>query len=200
MNGGNGKCAKLYEDFGNVHTESFKEWWSEGGRSVHLFAEPPTPSIRLLESGATTESDGNKLHLEIPMNLPINHLCTVFRKMVSEQQRKQGRGKRGVRANQETQARYKVAGKVDLNFLENALRLWDYRQAHPELTLWQVAQFSGVAPSKDWIRDKPEKKDLDRAAKMNRLNASASRMLKKAGNIIRYVGRGKFPVSTTKSD
>src|SRR5262249_33685606 len=42
-NGGKGKFAKLYADFGNVHDVSFKDWWMKEDRGAELFAEPFLP-------------------------------------------------------------------------------------------------------------------------------------------------------------
>ena len=42
--GGKGKYAKLYDDFGNVHECSFREWWTKDDRGARLFSEPPLPS------------------------------------------------------------------------------------------------------------------------------------------------------------
>ena len=54
-NGGNGKYAELYADFGNVHEGTFKEWWTKDGRGARLFAEPPLPN-----SVAALTSEGNR--------------------------------------------------------------------------------------------------------------------------------------------
>ena len=35
-NGGKGKYADLYADFGNVYGLSFKEWWTKGGRGARF--------------------------------------------------------------------------------------------------------------------------------------------------------------------
>ena len=54
-NGGDGKYAELYADFGNVHEATFKEWWTKDGRGARLFAEPPLPN-----SVAALTSEGNR--------------------------------------------------------------------------------------------------------------------------------------------
>jgi hypothetical protein len=81
-NGGKGKCAKLYEDFGDVRGESFKDWWLEGGRNVRCFAEPPAATIQVIAPDSVTEhvSDGVLL-IAVPLNLPMKHLTTRFRKL-----------------------------------------------------------------------------------------------------------------------
>jgi hypothetical protein len=191
-NEGKGKCAKLYEDFGNIYTKSFKEWWSVNGRAVHLFAEPATPSIQLLDVGTVVQAMNGKLVMEVPLNLPIAHLTKSFKTILA----KHHKGKRGIRANQNSQARYTVSGKVDLSFLEAALRVWDYRNAHPELPLWRIAQDTRVVPAKHWV--KLTDTQAESADKRNLLTATASRYFKKASMMIANVGCGRFPVSTSR--
>jgi hypothetical protein len=194
LNGGKGKCAKLYDDFGDVFTVDFKTWWSEGGRAVHLFAEPAQPSIQLLEDAAPFDTTSKEsLVLAVPLNLPINFLCAAFRKIVS----KHHTGKRGVRANQASQARYKVSGKVDLNFLEAALKVWDYRQANPDVPLWKLAQDVRLVEAKRWVQAKDT--HFESADKRNVMTATASRHFRKAAAMIKNVGTGQFPASSLQN-
>lgn len=193
--GGIGKCADLYEDFGNVFTADFKTWWSEGGRAVHLFAEPEKPSVRILKDGVVVDtSTSNSLVLDIPLSLPITFISQTFNRILA----KHHQGKRGIRANLSTQAKYKVHGKVAVVFLNEALLVWDYRQKNPDLPLWRIAQDTKIVPSKHWVRD--DDPPSTSVAKRNLLTATASRHYKKAANMIANVGKGKFPVATAKSD
>jgi hypothetical protein len=193
LNGGKGKCAKLYDDFGDVFTRDFKTWWSESGRAVHLFAEPAQPSIQLLEGAAPFDTTSKEsLVLAVPLNLPINFLCQAFRKIVT----KHHNGKRGLRANQASQARFKVSGKVDLNFLETALKVWDYRQENPKVPLWRVAQDLRIIEAKHWVRAGDSQ--AVSADKRNVMTATAGRHYKKARTMIANVGRGAFPVAAVK--
>lgn len=190
--GGKGKCAKLYDDFGDVFEVDFKTWWSSG-KGVHLFAEPPKPSIRVIPKGEAVDSAGDgSLLIEVPLNLPITFLCHAFRKIVT----KRHKGLRGVRANLATQARFVVSGKVDLYFLETALRVWDFRQENPNIPFWKVAQELRIAASKHWVR--ADEKFEHTVHKRNLLTATAYRYHKKAAAIIENVAKGKFPVSSAK--
>jgi hypothetical protein len=194
QNGGKGKCSKLYADFGDVFVGDFKTWWSDGSRVVNLFAEPPTPSIRLLTDAVTPSVTNNgSLVLDVPLSLPINFLCQEFRKLVT----KHHKGKRGVRANQSSQANYRVTGKVDLNFLETALKVWDYRQANPEVPLWKLAQELRIVEAKHWVRA-GDSQGVS-ADKRNLMAATASRFNGKAAMMIANVGKGKFPISSASN-
>lgn len=192
LNGGKGKCAKLYEDFGDVHTEDFKTWWSVRGRSVHLFAEPPTPTIQLIRDASEIGLPRtNAIILHVPLNLPMTHLYSEFKKVL----KKHHSGKRGKRANLSSGARYKVNGKYDQNFLQDALLVWDYKQAHPEKKFWEVAQDTKIVPKSEWVDD-GDSNNL-KLSKKNYTTAVASRLYRKATNIITNVAKGKFPVSKT---
>ncbi len=187
---GKGKCAKLYEDFGDVRNGDFKSWWTEGSRNIRCFAEPPTPTVQSVKEGIIAEIvSSDVLVLSVPLNLPLKHLATEFRKIVS----KHHTGKRGIRASSKSQARYPVSGKVDLAFLEDALRVWDARQAEPTKPLWKIAQDLQIVPSKHWVREEDSTRVA--AAKKNVMAATTSRLLKKAVAIIENVGTGRFPDS-----
>jgi len=64
-------------------------------RGAQLFAEPPTPTIQVVSGDALVlgSRDHRSLVLEVPLNLPINHLVQKFREIVS----KHHEGKKGHR-------------------------------------------------------------------------------------------------------
>lgn len=201
---GKGKCAKLYEDFGDIHAEDFKTWWATGDRGASLFAEPPTPSIQVIQpdSGVLGTTGNRSLVLEVPLDLPINYLVARFRKIVSTHHG----GKKGLRQSSKSQARYRVHGKVDVAFLETALLVWDQQRANPTKPLWQIAHELRVISVEHRLtaveldakyrhsvkrNDSPEVQD-----KKNLHAATASRYLKKAEAMIANVGKGIFPKSS----
>jgi len=57
-NAGNGKYAKLYADFGNVHGVTFKEWWTKHARGARLFSEPPLPTSVIALDPQVSEPSG----------------------------------------------------------------------------------------------------------------------------------------------
>lgn len=204
LSGGKGKCAKLYEDFGDIHAVGFKTWWATGDRGAILFAEPPTPSIQVIhpDSGVLGTTGNRSLVLEVPLDLPINYLVARFRKIVSMHHG----GKKGLRHSSKSQARYQVHGKVDVAFLDTALLVWDERQANPKKPLWQIAHdlrvisvehrlTAGELNTKDSHsarrHDSPVVQD-----KKNLHAATASRYLKKAEAMIANAGKGVFPKSS----
>lgn len=193
-NGGKGKCAALYKDFGDVFGTDFKTWWTKGDRGAQLFAEPPTPSIRVIDEGIVLSSPNtNSLVLEVPLNLPINFLVKRFREIVS----KRHSGKRGVKVSATTQAKYPVTtGRIDVRHLEVALKVWDARQAEPKKPLWKIATELRLSPANNVLSNDSPK---IAAAKRNTLTATASRYIRKAEAMIANVGKGEFPKSFCKS-
>jgi hypothetical protein len=191
--GGKGKCAKLYVDFGDVRTSDFREWWLHGGRAVHCFAEPATPTIQELRDGNVADIQNTEcLVLSVPLNLPITHLRQEFTKVL--QRHHKNKNKRGVRANLSSKARYTVQGKVDRKFLENALKVWDARQTEPKKSWWRIALDSKIIRDDDLVREL-DSTGVDTMMK-NVLAATASRLYRKADAIINNTAKGLFPVST----
>jgi hypothetical protein len=187
--GGKGKSSKVYEHFGDVTKLDFKRWWSEDDRGARLFAEPPNPSIKVVPPEAVQQGGfqrENTLVLEVPLNLPINYLIRNFRDVVS----KRHGGKRGKRQSLSSKAMFQVTGKVDVGFLETALMVWDARNAEPKKPLWQIAQDLRLAGIHKILVSDTQAVIAD---KKNVLAATASRHYRKATEMIRRTGEGRFP-------
>lgn len=189
LNSGKGKCSKLYEHFGDVHAMNFKEWWTKDDRGGILFAEPPTPTIRLIDPEITKQGGfqrENTIVLQVPLDLPINFLVRNFRDVLS----KQHKGKRGKRQSASSRALFQAKGKIDVAFLEIALMVWDAKTANPKKPLWEIAQELGIAGvHKIKSGDSP----AVIADKKNILAATASRYYRKACLMIKRTGEGTFP-------
>lgn len=167
----------------------FKEWWFDDDRGARLFAEPPTPTIRVVSS-EDVEHGGlqkeNTLVLEVPLDLPINYLVRNFREVVS----KRHTGKRGKRQLLSSKAMFQATGKIDVGFLEIALMVWDTKSNDKKKPLWQIAQDLGIAGAHKIVTgDSP----AVIADKKNILAATASRYFRKADEMINRTGEGRFP-------
>jgi hypothetical protein len=186
---GKGKCSAVYQHFGDPSDKTFKEWWTENNRGAFLFAEPVTPPIwvvppEMVEQGGFQRE--NTLILQVPLDLPINFLVKNFREVVS----KRHTGKRGKRQNQSSRALYQAKGKIDVAFLEIALMVWDQKRADPKKPLWQVSQDLGIGGTN---RLQPSDTTAMITDKKNVLAATASRYYRKATEMIKRTGEGKFP-------
>ncbi|MCZ8018668.1 hypothetical protein [Novosphingobium sp.] len=191
---GKGKYAKLFQDFGNVHAQEFKEWWTAkvdgGNRGRHLFAEPPAPAtVKALSKAEVLElfdvgGESQVLLVSIPMNYSRREISKRLGKVIRENH---GR-KRGEKRLSVSKARYPLLSIPDIDSLEKTLRVFTIRRDNPKMPLWEVARKAKVGSRSSYASAET---DADvRAA----LTAAASRKLRHAELIIEGVGRGVFPV------
>lgn len=194
--GGKGKLSNLYADFDDVRGDDFKAWWTNGDRGARLFAEPlAEDGVRVLQMGEVFTGDTKTLVVSFPLNLPKKFLEKRFRAILATQHM----GKRGHQHAKKSQAKYQFNGQPNLEGLELTLAVYDFRSAHPEMTLWEI----GNALPKFMVAQKIKPSDKDSTDKRNVLAASVSRYLRKAKSYIEATGRGCFlsgpPSDTPKS-
>ena len=190
--GGKGKCAKLYQDFGDVFSVDFRTWFNKDDRGPRLFAEPHIPDMKVVTLDTAKERmTEHTILVTVPLNLTQAHLLKTFRSILN----KHHKGKRGERVKQTSQAKYQLVGKEDTAFLETALAVWDLRQARPDLALWQIANETRCVKREHLVRDEDREKGLkgELTLKKNVLAATASRYIRKAEAMIANVGQGRFP-------
>jgi len=186
--GGAGPLADLYADFGDVRGDDFKAWWTEGGRGVQLFAEPPSASVEILQSGALAPDASAFLTLALPKNLPKRYLLRRVRELLAMKENHPGaRGKQHARMSK---AKYQVKGQPNLAGLALLLRVYDFRMANPHLKLWEI----GDQLPRFMVGHKIASTDThaEGVDKRNVLAASVSRYLKKADLIIRATSLGEL--------
>lgn len=194
--GGKGKYAKLYRDFGDVHVCGFKQWWTQNDRGARLFAEPAIPQtvVHLTKDDLATfclEWDGeNVLVFAAPIFLPKR----AIQKSIARLLKKHHPRKRGERTIKESRALYPFSSQFSFTSLSRALEVYDLKKSHPELKLWEVAQRF------DFITNltKEEMEGRGRTAavaigKKNTMSVAVSRKLKLARRVIDGVGKGVFP-------
>ncbi len=188
--GGRGRYAALYQDFGDVHAADFRTWWADGNRGARLFAEPViTREVRLLsaEELISVEHDPNVAFVQMPLNLPKRYLKQAFAKLLL----KHHKGRRGVRQARNSQARYPVHGQPNVPALQITLQVYDFRHAHPELTLWQIGEQLRLFQLEQLVADGDTR--LTIANKRSIMAATVSRYLRKAQAMIDNVAEGRFP-------
>ena len=186
--GGTGELAELYADFGDVRGNDFKAWWTDGGRGVRLFAEPPTANIEVLESGAATPYEAEYLTLALPKNLPKRYLLRRVRELLAKEENHPGaRGKQHARMSK---AKYQVKGQPNLAGLALLLRVYDFRAANPQLTLWQVGDLLPRFMLGNKIKSTDTHAEI--VNKRNVLSASVARYLKKAELRVENTSNGLF--------
>jgi hypothetical protein len=186
--GGSGELAGLYADFGDVSGDDFKAWWTDGGRGVRLFAEPPSANVEILQSGAAAPDTSEFLTLSLPKNLPKRYLMRRVKELLAKEENHPGaRGKQHARMSK---ARYQVKGQPNLAGLALTLRVHDFRMANQHLKLWEV----GNQLPRFMLGNKISASDThaEIVNKRNVLSASVARYVKKAETMIYKTRLGSF--------
>ena len=185
---GQGKLSCLYADFGDVRGDDFKAWWSEDGRGVKVFAEPRAEdSIRVLAEGERALSIEETLTISLPLSLPKRFIERRFRELLAQSHQ----GKRGIQLAKQSKAKYKIQGQINIPAIKQALEVYDYWVANPQLKLWEI----GNQLPKFQIVMKIKKGDTPASIthSKNVLAATVSRYLRRVKESITSTNQGLFP-------
>ena len=170
QNGGRGPKEELYQDFGDVHSGSFRDWWISRGRE--LFREPPAEGVKLSQF---TEDSRNRLSITVPLTGDLERTLAEIRAIIQPAFQAY-RLKVGP-----SQAKYPVATKPVLSSLHKLYRIHRAHIEHPELKLWEISERLGITTS---------------AQPKETQSSTISRSLKLVEFLITQVGNGFFPVTT----
>lgn len=185
-NEGKGKCAKVYKDFGDIRTKTFKRWWLDGNRGAELFAELPVEeTVRVLKEGEKALSDDEFLTISLPKKFPIKMLEKRFKELLKQNRKR----KKGMTLARESNARYRFSGQPNIEALRTALRVYDFARDNPGLKLWEI----GNKMPKFQMANKTNPNDLDFDDKKNRLGATVKRYLTRVEGRLKSVALGQFP-------
>lgn len=194
--GGKGKLAQLYADFGDVRSESFKEWWKE--RGVTLFAEKPLPQS-LTKINSKDEWDDawgeGVMVVAVPMSMSKRYIYSRFIALV----KKHHTAKRGRTAEQwiKSTAKYTINRNHTIDNLRTTYTVYMEYVAnsklpkHEKLTVWQLGDKLKIV--KNATVAKNELIGRTEIERRNILAASVGRYVKQAKKIIAATAEGKFP-------
>jgi hypothetical protein len=185
--GGKGKFAKLYKDFGDIHSADFKSWWQKNNLGVTLFAEVLPPEFKVIVDPADVHRSDKTIYLQVSLDLPKRFLSSQFQKILN----KHHSGTRGRRTNRYSTAKYPVTGHVDTDALQKCLRVYDMKNANPKMRWWEVAQKSNATRNTQVIKSGDTPAEI--TSKKLVLSNTAVRLYKKAVLIIEGVGNAEFP-------
>lgn len=198
-NGGSGKLAELYEDFGDVRSEDFHKWWTEDNRGARLFAEQYRPLFQL---NAATEWDSswdssNMLVVAVPLQNGVSKrdIQKAFASLLKTKH-KAKRGRSTTKWTSST-AKYPISRNYTIESLRLTLSVYDEYMKNQKLkksqqkTLWEIGVDIRLVSSA-----MPNAKDdkVDNYEKRNLMAASVSRYLRRAKAIVEGVALGKFPL------
>ncbi len=200
--GGSGRLASLYAEFGDVREDNFHKWWTTGQRGVHLFAErkleAPFGELTSLDQWNPAWKKKDVMIVAVPLRESNRRLKGKFAKLLdSRLQRKRGRPEL---AKVTQTSRYPLARNYTVQNLERTLEaydLWLANQALPKSerkTLWEI----GVEMrfNREASRQAMSKTSAERLLGRNMLGAHVKRYVSQAQEIIKNVENGVFPVST----
>lgn len=138
-NRGKGPLKALYENFGDVRGESFKEWWHQEvngeQRGAFLFANKGAEdSIRVLSHGERAVRNDEALTISLPLNLPKRFLERRVLQLIKEHHK----GERGHQYARKSDAKYKVQGQPNVPALALGMQIYQYKLQHPDYPLWKI--------------------------------------------------------------
>jgi hypothetical protein len=188
---GNGPCASLYEDFGDVRPDDFKAWWIKDWRGARLFAEPALPEKeRILHPGDPIPPPEEAFSVCFPLSLSKEFMERSFKQMLKKLEYHQGRV--GFQDSKRSRAKYQVQGNSTVPSLRKGVLIYELHLESPELKLWEIGNcIAGVCDDqKITVKGSGLSADVD-AKKI--LAAAVSRYLKKTKRSIERTGQGMFP-------
>jgi hypothetical protein len=198
-NGGNGELSELYQSFGVVLNDNFKEWWTKDGRGFRLFAEEPQAQ-RMKKLNSPSEwnekwTDDNVLVVVAPLSMTSKELKGTFSKMLKKWH-KGVRGRKSLNDVGASTAKFPLHRYVSIHTLRKQLSVYDAvianKSADKKLTLAQIGKkLKLVEDAMPLATD-----DKDTAEdKRNVMTSSVSRYYREASRIIANTAKGQFPNS-----
>lgn len=176
--------------FGLLTEAGFLRWWIARGRI--LFCEPIQKGVRALADRELYDGvslpPGEKTHLSNPsifLQIPVHQ---DFDKSIEEVRAFLRQAKERQRTETQDEALFPVFTKPVLTALEKTYQAMVLRNRNPEMPLADIAVSAGLAARTD---------NTDPATRSANASA-ASRALKQASYLTKWVSKGVFPV-TSKS-
>ena len=197
LNNGRGEFSHLYKDFGDVHSPSFREWWSYQDSGAKLFAEPSKPiGLGFIDPKNLAEitpyiETGSVGLLTIPMTMDKKSIIIRFERLIRKIHPRQ----RGQRYIMDSHARYPIVAQYTVFSLKKILEAYDLKYGGANLKLWEIGQKLrlGDTLTKDELHYERGKLTPTIKNKQNQLSVAASKKIKLAQSIISGVGQGVFP-------
>jgi hypothetical protein len=200
INAGSGELAALYADFGDLRSDSFREWWgAPQNRGEYLFAEQPVDfSVKKLDEAVSTPLQTKMNVMLIAVNMELGRRFLQKRFVTLLQKEHQGKRGRISLGDTASSAKYPLHRNFSAYNLKEMLRTYDAvaaNEALPKsqrLKLWQVGESLSLVPTA-----MPKKWDsvYETRHKHNTMTMTVSRYTKHALAIIQNTARGQFPNS-----
>lgn len=191
-NGGKGKLASLYADFGDIPAHPFSTWYMKHGRKI--FGETkPFKKVQSVETNRELEElrlkqDG--LILQIPLTIRKQTVMRQIGKFLKEVYE----GRDIDIWMKSTAKRQIVKSKIRMSTVETLLKVYELRNKHLTASLNEIGQMARIDP--DILKRDTTGQDLNDCLVRRRMTIAVSRYLKQAKNLIANAERGVFPSLT----
>ena len=199
-NGGIGRLADLYKDFGDVRDKEFRVWWQEERRGATLFGEQQLETkFHEMDSASDWRPEWTKekvMVVAFPLVVGKRKLIGEIRKLLDK--RHAGKQGRPALSKVESTAKYKLSRNYTTANLETALDvydLWIVNNAKPkaeQIKQWEIGV--ELKLNKLAVKDAYSSLKQDRAVSRNLLGALVKRYLTQAQKTIKSLEEGVFPV------
>lgn len=192
---GQGECAAIYEDFGNVHQTNFKDWWNE---KIILFSEPKQGYKMMIAKSAADIAPFDSeevLNLIVPLNRTQRSLKKSFANLVLSRIEK---GKRGVSV-EESKAKYRLSGKWHIEALATAYRVYTLKKQSETAGIkivWADIAIAAKLPMSHTLKGASKKATSDIRRTLTIL---AKRHYDRAEEYIKSAASQSFPYTPSKS-
>jgi hypothetical protein len=192
-NGGKGKLAPLYADFGDVYELEFRLWWGRLKRGAYLFGENEiTDRIQTfasVEKCAEHLQNPSILLAAIPINTPKSKLIKSFKVLLKKNHKTQ-KGRPKVVSN----SKYPFCAVPNSLALEQTLTVYDAWKE--SLKKGERKTLADIGIELRLVKEfLPNAKDTPKeiATKRNKMSATVSRYISDAQAIIANTSLGRFP-------
>ena len=195
---GKGKLSSLYEDFGDVRDDDFREWWGRKlNKGAYLFGERSLDFyVKRLGSKDEWDSDWTDDNVAVvAINLKMKSKRDIqkyFARLLKEIKPE----KRGKKAVPESSALYQLCRNVTQQNLQVMLSIYDSVEHNATLpkdqrrTLWQIGEEFRLVRT---AMTKPTDSRYDAQIKRHVMSNTVTRYFKRAKKIIDNTSLGRFP-------
>lgn len=201
-NGGKGRLARLYKDFGDVRDDDFPSWWGRSTqRGQELFSEDSV-DVRVLKLNSKEDwdddwQDSNVIVAAINLNIGKRDLQRMFANLLKKEH-KGKRGRKTFKAMKST-AKYPLYRNYSRQNLMIMLAVYDAWYENNQLPKSERKPLWEIGDELRLVRDAishPSDDKVDRTAKHNIMTATVCRYVKNAKAIIANTAKGEFPNSS----
>ncbi len=203
---GSANLKKLYQDFGDIHSMTFQQWWGEKNkrfgvysRGAYLFAEQTDYVVREITNTDDLFIDDSVMNVQIPLSMSKREISKLFHTLLRNKHK--GTVGRRKSAHEHSTAIYKIQGRVELDALKKCLMVYDaYEQnrlirnnkekQNEVLKLWEIGNNKEIVPLQ---KHRITKDDPDYVNKRRYLASLVDKLHKRALKLIKNAETGVFP-------